>query len=323
MENYKKVFITGAAGFIGSHLTKKLLQEGLEVGILKREHSNVWRIKDVLDKVRVYNADLRDNYEISKAISHFGPDIVFHLATYYAVGHTSDEIVPMIESNVLGATNLLEASKESVGLFVNTSSGFVYKESADKLRENSALSPFNLYALTKMQAEQACTFYAETYGLRAVTFRIFPPYGPADHERRLVPYAINSLLRGDRPKMTTGNQRWDFIFVDDIVAAYLSLLSVSDLPNKHEIINVGTGNAVSVREVVMTIKDIIGSEAEPDWGAIPHRENEIWSLFADIRKARKLLGWRPKTQLETGLELTVKWYEEFLERREENAKRSH
>lgn len=323
MENYKKVFITGAAGFIGSHLTKKLLQEGLEVGILKREHSNVWRIKDVLDKVRVYDADLRDNYEISKAISSFGPDIVFHLATYYAVGHTSDEIVPMIESNVLGTINLLEASKESVGLFVNTSSSFVYKESTSKLSENSALSPFNLYALTKIQAEQACTFYAETYGLKTVTFRIFPPYGPADHERRLVPYTINSLLNGDRPKMTTGNQRWDFIFVDDIVAAYLSLLSVSDLPNKQEVINVGTGIAVSVREVVMMIKDIIGSEIEPDWGAIPHRENEMWSLLADINKAQTLLGWRPTTQLETGLELTVKWCEKFLERREENARRSH
>jgi len=323
MENYKKVFITGAAGFIGSHLTKKLLQEGLEVGILKREHSNVWRIKDVLDKVRIYNADLRDNYEISKAISSFGPDIVFHLATYYAVGHTSDEIVPMIESNVLGTINLLEASKESVGLFVNTSSSFVYKESTSKLSENSALSPFNLYALTKIQAEQACTFYAETYGLKTVTFRIFPPYGPADHERRLVPYTINSLLNGDRPKMTTGNQRWDFIFVDDIVAAYLSLLSVSDLPNKQEVVNVGTGIAVSVREVVMMIKDIIGSEIEPDWGAIPHRENEMWALLADINKAQTLLGWRPTTQLETGLELTVKWCEKFFERREENARRSH
>ena len=323
MGNYKKVFITGAAGFIGSHLTKKLLQEGLEVAILKREQSNVWRIKDVLDKIRVYNADLRDNYKISKIISDFGPDIVFHLATYYAVGHTSGEIVPMIESNVLGTVNLLEASKESAGLFVNTSSSFVYKESASKLRENGPLSPFNLYALTKIQAEQACTFYAETYGLKAVTFRIFPPYGPGDHERRLVPYTINSLLNGDRPKMTTGNQRWDFIFVDDIVAAYLSSLSVSDLPNKHEVINVGTGIAVSVREVVMMIKDIIGCEIEPDWGVIPHRDNEIWSLFADTKKARMLLGWRSTTPLKTGLALTVKWFEEILEQKEENARRSY
>lgn len=311
-----RVLITGATGFIGSHLVQRLIGEKLEVGIIKREYSDVWRIKGLLDKTATYDVDLRDAQGVSNAVSHFRPDVIFHLATYYAVDHKPQEIPLMVDTNVLGTINLLEASKESmVKLFVNTSSCFVYQESKDKLRENADLSPLNLYALTKIQAEQACAFYAEKYDLRAITFRLFPPYGPVDHERRLIPYAIKSLLEGEKPKMTTGKQRWDFVYVDDIVDAYFKVLSISELPQKHEIFNIGTGNAVSIREVVSRIREIIGTELEPDWGAIPHRGNEVWFTCADISKAENFLRWQPKTQIMgEGLELTVEWYKNLRER---------
>lgn len=319
MEKLNKVLITGAAGFIGSHLTQRLIREGFEVGIFKRVNSNTWRIKDLLDKIVAYDVDLRDTQDVSKAVSHFRPDVIFHLATHYAVEHKPQEIPLMIDTNVLGAVNLLEASKESeVKLFVNTSSCFVYKESENKLIEEYDLSPLNLYALTKLQAEQACSFYAEKYGLRTITFRLFPPYGPADHERRLIPYVIKSLLDEERLKLTTGKQRWDFVYVDDIVDAYFKLLSVPDLPQKHEIFNIGTGNAVSVREVVTQIKEIVGGELEPEWGAIPHRKNEVWFICADTSKTKNFLGWQPKIQiLGEGLEFTVKWYKNFWKRESE------
>jgi nucleoside-diphosphate-sugar epimerase len=310
MENLTKVLITGANGFIGSHLTQRLLSEGFEVGILKRRKSNTWRIKDLLDKIVTYDVDLRDTQEVSKAVSHFRPDAIFHLATYYAVDHQPQEVSLMVDTNVLGTLNLLEASKESaVKLFINTSSCFVYEESKNKLRENNHLNPLNLYALTKIQAEQACSSYAEKYELKTITFRLFPPYGPADHERRLIPYVIKSLLDGEKLKMTTGKQRWDFVFVGDIIEAYLKLLNMPDLPTKHEFFNIGTGNAVSVQEVVTRIKEILGSELEPEWGANPHRKNEVWFTCADISKTKNVLGWHPKIQiLGEGLEFTVDWY---------------
>ena len=334
-----KVLITGAAGFIGSHLTQRLIQEGFEVGIIKRENSDVWRIKDLLDEIMTYDVDLRDTQEVSKAVSHFKPDVIFHLATYYAVEHQPQEIPLMVDTNVLGTVNLLEASKESMTkLFVNTSSCFVYKkpflrkksftkknkaiqddkESENKLRENDDLSPLNLYALTKIQAEQACSFYAENYGLKTITFRLFPPYGPADHEGRLIPYVIKNLLEWEKLKMTTGMQRWDFVYVDDIVDAYFKLLSVTELPQKHEIFNIGTGDAVSVREVVTRIKEIVGSKLEPDWGAIPHRKNEVWFTCADISKTETFLSWQPEIQiLGEGLKLTVEWYKKLWKREKE------
>jgi nucleoside-diphosphate-sugar epimerase len=311
----KQILITGATGFIGSHLTRWMIQEGFEVGILKRRKSNTWRIKDLLDRIVIYDVDLRDTHEVSKAISHFRPDVIFHLAAYSTVEHKPQEIPLMVDTNVLGTINLLEASKESmVKLFVNTSSFFTYKESENKLRENVDLSPLNLYALTKLQAEQACSFYTEKYGLKTLTFRIFTPYGPADHGSRLIPYVIKSLLIGEKTKVTTGRQKWDFVFVGDTVDAYFKLLSIPDLPEKHEIFNIGSGNAVSVREIVLRIKAILGCELEPDWGAIPHRKNEVWFACADICKAETILGWKPKTQIEEGLKHTVEWYKNFFEK---------
>lgn len=321
MVNLKKILITGATGFIGSHLTRKLIKEGFEVGIIKRENSDVWRISDLIKNLSIYDADLRDLHKVSETTSNFNPDVIFHLATYYAVEHKSEEVSLMVDTNVLGTINLLEASKKSnVKLFVNTSSCFVYQENKNKLKESADLNPLNLYALTKMQAEQACSFYTKKYGLRTVTFRLFPPYGPADHERRLIPYAIKTFLEEKKLRLTTGKQRWDFVYIDDIIEAYLKLLNISNLPIEHEIFNIGTGNAVSIQEVISRTKEIIGSDIEPEWGVVPHRKNEVWFLCADINKAKDFLKWEPKTQiLQKGLESTVNWYRK-LWREEKNGK---
>lgn len=313
METLNKILITGASGFIGSHLTKKLVQEGFEVGIIKRENSDLWRIKGLLDKIATFDVDLKNARRVHKILSGFRPDVIFHLATFYVTEHKAEEVPLMVDANVLGTLNLLEASKDTgVRLVVNTSSCFVYKQVENKLKENAVLEPLNVYALTKIHGEHACAYYTEKYGLKTITFRLFPPYGPADHERRLIPYAIKSFLSGIGPKMTTGKQRWDFIYVGDIVDAYLRLLSVHELPERHEVFNIGTGNAVGVREVVNRIKEIIGSDAEPAWGAIPHRNSEVWFTCADTSKSKNFLRWKPKTSaLDEGLELTVEWYKNF------------
>ena len=134
MRKFSKILITGATGFIGSHLTHRLVEEGFTVGIIKRQNSDVWRIKDILDKIKCYDVNLLDTMGIIKVVSGFNPDVIFHLATYYAIKHNLQEISLMIDTNVLGVINLLESSKETnVKLFVNTSTCFVYKNSENKL----------------------------------------------------------------------------------------------------------------------------------------------------------------------------------------------
>ncbi len=191
-----KILLTGATGFLGSHLTRRLLRDGFDVAIIKREKSESWRIADLLSKVRIYEGDLCDTVFVLEAASDFEPVIIFHLATYYAVEHTPEEVPTMFGVNVRGTVNLLEAAEATKAkLFVNTSSCFVYKSSTEPLREDSPLEPLNLYALTKIYAEQACFFYCRQYKVPCVTFRLFPPYGPSDHERILIPYLIRALFR--------------------------------------------------------------------------------------------------------------------------------
>jgi nucleoside-diphosphate-sugar epimerase len=307
----KRILITGATGFIGSHLTQRLVTENYEVCILKRKGSDMSRLKG-LENIATYSLDLQDSREVSKAVLHFSPDVIYHLATAYGGGQLS----VMIGTNVLGTINLLEAAKDtSVKLFVNTSSGFVYGAHEYKSRETDTLNPVNLYALTKIQAEQACSFYADTYGLKTLTFRLFAPYGSHDHGQRLIPYTIETLANDERPKTTTGQQRWDFVYIDDVIEAYLKILGIHNLPTKHEIYNIGTGYAISVMEVVLKIKEIIGSELEPEWGVIPHRDNEVWFCCADMSKTEAFLGWKPEMQiLGECLEQTVKAY---MERKDE------
>lgn len=305
----ERILITGAAGFIGSHLAHKLVEMGYEVGIIKRNGTDIWRIKDIFKDLTVYDADLKDTNSVLQSISNFKPNIVYHLATYYAVDHRPQEIASMIDSNVLGTINLLEASKESrVNLFINTSTCSVYDPSTEKLKETSNINPSNLYSMTKIQAEQACSYYSEKYDLNLITLRLFPPYGPVDNIRKLIPFVIKSFNDKKVPEMTTGTQKWDFTFINDIVEAYIKILSTQD-KKTHEIFNIGTGNAVSIREVVTRIKELMDSEIEPKWGAIEHRKGEIWFNCADISKAHNILNWEPKIPtLEKGLELTINWY---------------
>jgi nucleoside-diphosphate-sugar epimerase len=307
----QRAFITGAAGFIGSHLTRRLVNEGYEVGIQKRETTDCSRIQDIIGEVKTYNLDIRDGSAVTKTLTEFKPDAIIHLVTYYAVEHQPHEIGVMMDTNVKGTVNLLEASHAAeVPYFINTSTCAVYRESGELLAEIDPLRPQNMYALTKLQAEEACNFYAENYGTGTVTLRLFPPYGPGDHERRLIPYVIRTLAEGRSPNLTTGRQRWDFVYVEDIVDAYMAAIAAFPFARPHEFINIGTGEAPSVREVVETIRDVMGVGVELAWETIPHRKNEVWFNSADRRKATDLLGWRPKVSVREGLKRTLKWFME-------------
>jgi UDP-glucose 4-epimerase len=305
---FKKILVTGASGFIGSWLTRRFVEEGYNVAVTMRPDSSTTRIDKILKRISVFNLDLEDTANVNRAFKEFQPEVIYHLATYYTVEHKLNEIPTLIKTNVLGTVNLLEAAKNaSSKLFVNTSSCFVYKNKDTALKETDDLTPINLYAETKLQAEEACTYYADKYGLPTVTFRLFPPYGPADNERKLIPFLIKSFLQGKSPDLTSGKQQWDFINVQDIVNAYLCLLS-RDFKPTHEFFNIGTGKAVSVKEVAETIAKILNSPIVPSWGKVPHRKNEVWFTSADINKAKILLNWQPQTSLQEGLVDTIAWY---------------
>lgn len=310
--NLQRVFVTGATGFIGKHLVNRLVREGYSVGALVRPTSDSLKSQS-LDGVTVFPGDIRNYEDITSAFSAFQPDAVIHLVTYYAIMHRADEIGVMLDTNVKGTINLLEAAKEygRISLFINTSSTQVYDPKSWRLSESDEIKPQSLYAVTKRNAEDACTFYASAYPLPCVTLRLFPPYGPGDQERRLIPYVIGSILKNTPPNLTTGKQEWDFIYVDDIVNAYLAVLRSKSLTGGHTIFNVGTGQPVSIRTIVEKIRTHLDSRIDLPWGSVPHRANEVWYNSADITKAECDLGWKPLTGIDEGLEKTIAWFSDY------------
>jgi nucleoside-diphosphate-sugar epimerase len=210
---------------------------------------------------------------------------------------------------VKGAVALLDAARLlETPLFVNTSTCTVYREQEKPRSESDPVGPQNLYDLTKLQAEEACRFSRDRFGVPSVTLRIFPPYGPGDNERRLIPSVIRKLLARETPALTTGMQRWDFVHVRDIAAAYLAVLSSPPQALLGELFNVATGDPRTVREVVEQVHSLLGSTTELQWGSVPHRRNEVWLNSGNPEKIRSMLGWEPRVSLPQGLEETVAWF---------------
>ncbi|MBN3041113.1 MAG: NAD-dependent epimerase/dehydratase family protein [Candidatus Omnitrophica bacterium] len=312
MQQVNSLFVTGACGFIGSHLLAELVCQGFEAAILKLPQEDPWRIKHLLPRIKVYEADLKDTLKIIEAVSDFRPQAIIHLAAQYKINHRSEEVPLLFQANSLGTASILEAAKETgVKHFINTSTFFVYDSSKQSFKEEGRLKPFNLYALTKICSEKICSFYSQEYGINCLTFRLFPPYGPADNKRRLIPYLISSFIKGEQPKLTQGLQEWDFIYVRDIVEAYIKAVTNFNSSPGHEIFNIGTARPVRIKEIVEKIQDILGTNIEPLYGAVADRKNELMYVCADNKKARKILSWEPKIDiLKDGLELTVNWYRE-------------
>ncbi len=306
MKQAYRIFITGATGFIGSRLTKALLADGHRICALVRGGSYTSRL-GAHECLAFFTGDVRDSEAVYRSVREFSPDIILHLVTYYAVEHKPVEIGVMVDTNVRGTVNLLEAAKElGVKFFVNTSTCAVYQQKEQILNEDDPVCPQNLYAVTKLQAEEACRFYALNYGVHGITLRLFPPYGPGDHERRLVPYVIASALSNQSPALTTGRQKWDFVYVDDIVDAFRAVIRKYPFAAPYDIVNIGTGRPVSVRDLVFMIMEMAHGTCELSWGAVPHRKNEVWHNSADIAKAKDILGWEPVTDIRTGLEQTIR-----------------
>lgn len=310
----KKIFVTGATGFIGRHLVHRLSAEGYSVGALVRSAPAIPKTGRI-EGVSYFPGDIRNYEEIKTAFSAFEPDVVIHLVTYYAVMHQAEEIGVMIDTNVKGTINLLEAAKEgTVKLFINTSSCAVYEQQKQRLKEEAAIKPQNLYAMTKLQAEEACSYYADAFCLPCVTLRLFPPYGPGDHERRLIPYVIGSILKNTPPNLTTGKQEWDFVYVDDIVNAYLAVLNTYPFKDNQSIFNIGTSEAISIRTVVEKIRGGLSSDMDLPWGSVAHRANEVWYNSADIARAQTVLHWSPQIGIDEGIKKTIAWFRDYFQK---------
>lgn len=308
----KRVLLTGAAGFVGAVLTRRLLAEGHELHALLKSSSPRWRLHGIQDDLRCHEVDLRDEAAVSRAVKAARPEVIYHLAAHGAYPFQTDPD-GIIETNFLGTWNLLKASASlDYQAFVNTGSSSEYGFKDYAMRETDLLEPNSYYSVAKCAQTLVCQHFANVEKKPVTTFRLFSAFGPYEEPSRLIPTLVRRSLAGEPLELVSKDVARDFVYVEDVVDAFLKLDQLAGL--KGEVINIGTGVQSTVGDVVEAVQRHAGSRSECRWGAMPARIWDAKTWVADCTKALRLLGWRPRTSLPEGLRLTVEWTRQRLER---------
>ena len=306
-----KVLVTGATGFVGASLARRLVNGGYDTHILLRPESDRWRIADLAGRLTEHRCDLRDAAAVDSCVSAVRPEVICHTAAYGGFASQTDSLA-IVEANLIGTMNLLRAcGKSGFRLFINTGSSSEYGLKDRPMREDDLPEPVGDYGVAKAAATLFCQAEALTKGLQVVTLRLFSPYGPWDDPKRLIPYAAATLLRGESPRLSSPDSVRDYVYIDDVLDCYLALIEGKGAVAG--IINVGSGEQTAIGKVVAELERLAGGNARGTWGERPAARPEpaIWS--ADVTKARQLLGWEPRTSLTEGLCRTVAWMRTHLE----------
>jgi len=308
--NGRRVLVTGAEGFIGSYLVKRLLKEGALVHALVRKGSSLWRIQDSLDRLSVLQSDITDPASLQSALSRLRPQVVFHLAALVDVSRSWELIVTLARTNIMGTINLLSALQEApLDAFIHTASSEEYGDAPSPIPETQRESPISPYSFSKLASTHFCLMAARTFDLPVTVLRLFPVYGPFQESSMFIPSAIRDLLLKKAFKMSPGEQIREFTYVDDVIEAYLTVARCPDA--RGELLNVGSGVPYKIKDVIEMLRGLIGVDAAVEAGAIPYRKGEGKEIVCDNRRIRRLTGWSPAVSLEEGLRLTVEWYKAF------------
>ncbi len=296
-----RVFVTGAAGFLGREVLRRLAAAGADV------HAIRFRAEHPADRVTWHQADLLDAVRLRTVLSAVRPEIVFHLAAYGARPgeHDRDR---MIAVNVQGSLNLWSALPDTVRRMVMAGTCAEYACADGPVNERYPCDPRSVYAASKHAAVTLLRAFAREDRRALVMLRPFGPYGPGDDSDRVIPFTIRRLVAGETVPLSAGEQLCDFAFVDDHARAFV-LAATAALPELAAVYNVGSGRPMVLRSVVEAAADAVGRGARSrlQFGALPYRDGESGAVCADITAARRDLGYEPAVSLEEGLARTVRW----------------
>ena len=308
----RRVVVTGAGGFIGSHLTEELARRGARVRALVRYNSRgCWGHLEelepaLLSKVEVVAGDITDPQSVARLVE--GRDVVFHLAALIAIPYSYQAAASYVAANVSGTLNVLEACRRhKVRKLVHTSTSETYGTARYvPIDEKHPLQGQSPYSATKIGADHLAESYFRSFGLPVAVIRPFNTYGPRQSARAVIPTIITQLL-ADKPALELGSTSpiRDFNYVADTVAGFLAVAESAD--SVGEVINIGSGRGVSIADTVRALMRLTGKKAKVSQAAARVRpgRSEVLRLVCDNRKARRLLGWRPRVSLEEGLVRTI------------------
>jgi dTDP-glucose 4,6-dehydratase len=305
----KRVLVTGADGFVGSHLTERLLDEGADVSVFVKSMSGTsgYRLKNIShleNRVNIIAGDIGSADSIS-LIKQNDPEIIFHLAAIAYVNFSFDHPIEVMKANLGGTLNTLEAARGlDIERLVVTSSSEAYGTAQTSLIDEShPLNPTSPYAASKAAADRFAYSYWKTYGLPVAIIRPFNTYGPR-HIYDVIPKFIGLVLDDKSPTIYgTGEQSRDFTYVSDTVSAFLCMGSNEKAVG--EVVNFGTGRDITIKDLTQKIIELAGKRLKPTY--VKRRLAEVNRLCCNYEKARRLFGWEPQIQLDDGLRMNIEW----------------
>jgi NAD dependent epimerase/dehydratase len=315
----KQILVTGAGGFIGSHLVEQLLEQGSLVRAFVRYNSrgDVGLLRllspQARAKLEIISGDLRDDQAIQDAVA--GCDYVFHLGALISIPYSYLHTHEVAETNFMGTLNILTASRRSnVTRLIHTSTSEVYGTARfTPMDETHPLQGQSPYSASKIGADKLAESFYCAYGLPVVTVRPFNTYGPRQSARAVIPALITQALTCDVVSVGNTETSRDFTFVSDTVNGFLCAARAEQVEGKT--FNLGTGSEVRIGALLEKILSITGSQAKirVDEQRLRPRDSEVYRLLSDNGQARKALGWRPQVGLEAGLKETIAWIQKHLD----------
>lgn len=311
--NKKSALVTGAGGFIGSHLTEYLVELGANVKAFVRYNSrNDWGMLELLpeeklSQIEVITGDLKDADAVRHAAKDVG--IIFHLGSLIAIPYSYIHPRETIETNILGALNVLTAAKENnVEKVIHTSTSEVYGTARYvPIDENHPLQGQSPYSASKIGADKVAESFYRSFNLPVAIIRPFNTYGPRQSARAVIPTIITQALAKEKIFLGSLHPTRDYTYVKDVVEGFIK---VAESPKSvGEVINIGSNFEVSIGELANKIISLIGKNAEivTDPVRVRPQDSEVERLWCDNTKAKRLLGWEPKTSLDEGIKKTIDW----------------
>ena len=300
-----RVFLTGATGFIGSKILRHLLRGGHTVAALVRPECDPWRVRNCLDQTTLIDGRMEDIDGCRDALAIFRPQAIIHAAWNGVDNAERDN--PFQAENVVSTTRLLVLAAElGAGAFVGLGSQGEYGAVDRSIDETVPTRPTTLYGMAKLAASQMCGLICCQHGIRFAWVRVFSTYGPDDNERWLFPYVLSALRKGERPSLTTCEQRWDYLYGDDAAAA---IAGVALTAGASGVFNLGSGRAPRLKETVEMLRDLAAPGAELGFGEVAFRKDQVMHLQADTTRLTKITGWTPRWSLRRGLANTVREFD--------------
>lgn len=292
-----RVLVTGATGFLGAALCRHLASRGADVHGVSRDAAR----QPGNGVTRWHAGALGDSAFARQLLAETRPAYVFHLAGAVTGVRDLSAVAPTFEGNLASTVNLLAACAE-----LDLRPRFVMAGSLEE-PDDPAEAPSSPYAASKLAAYQYARMFRALYGVTVVVPRVFIVYGPGqDEPKKLIPYVVGSLLKGESPKLSGGARPVDWVYVDDAAEGLAAAAMATATGGGDDRVDIGSGALVTIRELVQQIAAIVPSSGRPLFGALPDRPMEQVRV-ADVERTARLTGWRPRTPLDEGLRRTVDW----------------